>query len=451
MTIGTGGGTSVIRPGHVAHLDRLDRLPRARCAPRRLDRETAGASRYSTSHQGENRRSCRKEPGRINDKDQRPSFCFHRACVAPSPPPEVPPQDEAHARARAAVAHYAPAEPRALGAMAVVAALAIFWILVPVGLGILLGTLSAFTVYRPYRSLARRTSRPTAVAAAFSFVATLILAGTVAVLSYSLLRQGIEVASHLPRTLAPGGPASVLLQRLASPFALLRISPADLVARLRDALGEIATGLAGLAAQALGTLFDGMLALFFTAITMFFVLVHWVELARHAEHLMPINPHHTRRLLREVRRIGRTAVVGNLGTAVIQGVIAGVGYAIAHVPGAAFFGALTAIASLVPVLGTLLVWVPAGLVLVAEGHLGAGTFELVWGCVFIVMLCDYVVRPKLVAGAETMPTWLSFVAIFGGLKLFGFIGFVLGPLIVGVALATLRLYARTRRFRLGLR
>ena len=95
-------------------------------------------------------------------------------------------------------------------------------------------------------------------------------------------------------------------------------------------------------------------------------------------------------------------------------------------------------------------WVPAGLVLLSTGHVGRGIFELVWGALVVMAFCDYVVRPKLVGGGETMSTWLMFVSLFGGIELFGFIGFLLGPLLVGVATVILRLYERTRRFRLGL-
>jgi predicted PurR-regulated permease PerM len=364
-------------------------------------------------------------------------------------PPTEPPLDAAHARAREAVAHYAPAEPRALGAMAVLAAIASLWVLLPVGIGVLVGALLAFTLYHPYKPLVRRTHRPVLVALGLTLAATLLVAGTMGVLGYLLVLQGVAIVNRLPQALSAGGGAALLVQRLARPFALF-VSPSELVDRLKGALGGIATSLASIAAQALGIVFDGVLALFFMAITMFFVLLHWSELARRAERLMPINPHHTRRLMREVRRLGRLVVVGNFGTAVVQGIIAGFGYWIAHLPEPEFFAAMTAVASLVPVFGTMLVWVPAGVFLLAGGHTGAGLFELVWGSLAVVGFCDYLVRPKLVGRGETMSTWMTFVGLFGGLKLFGFIGFLLGPLLVGVAVSALRLYERTRRFRLGL-
>jgi predicted PurR-regulated permease PerM len=375
----------------------------------------------------------------------------HPPCMtaAVATPPTEPPLDAAHARARDAVAHYAPAEPRALGAMAIVAILAILWVLLPLGIGVLVGALLAFTLYRPYKPLVRRTRRPVLVALVLTTGATLLVAGTVGVLGYVLVLQGVAILSRVPEALSPGGGASLLVARLARPFAFF-ISPDELVGRLKGALGGIATSLAGIAAQTLGIVFDGVLAIFFMAITMFYVLLSWSDLARRAERLMPINPHHTRRLMREVRRLGRIVVVGNFGTALVQGLVAWVGYMFAHVPEPAFFGAITAVASLVPVFGTMLVWVPAGVFLLLSGHTGAGIFELVWGSVAVVGLCDYFVRPRLIGRGETLSMWMTFVGLFGGIQLFGFIGFLLGPLLVGTAVAVLRLYERTRRFRLGL-
>ena len=366
-------------------------------------------------------------------------------------PPLEPPLDAAHARAREATAHYAPAEPRALGVMALLAIAAILWVVLPVGLGVLIGALLALTLYHhPYKPLARRTGHPILVAVGLTTVASVVVAGTLGVLAYLLAMQGVAVLGHLPQALAPGGRAASLVARAARPLALFRMTPADLTARLRDALGGMATSAAGWAAQLVGAVFDGVLALFFMGLTMFYVLVHWGALARHAEYMLPLNPHHTRRLMREIRRLSRSVVIGNFGTALVQGAIAGVGYALAHVPEPAFFGAITAVASLVPVFGTMLVWVPAGLVLLSTGHVGAGIFELIWGSLAVVAFCDYVVRPRLVGRGETTSTWLTFIGLFGGLKLFGFVGFLLGPLLVGVAAAALRMYERTRRFRLGL-
>ena len=358
--------------------------------------------------------------------------------------------DAAHLRAREVSARYAPAEPRALGVMAALAALAILWVVMPIGLGVLVGGLLALTVHRPYTVLARRTGRPTLVALAISAVTTVVVAAIVSLLGYLLVQQGLAAITGLPAELRPGSGAASLVERAARPLAPLGLAPAAMADKLRDAVGTIASALAGWAAQAVAMVADGLLAMLFMAATMTFVLRNWTEIARRAERLMPLNPHHTRRLMREIRRIGRAVVVGNFGTAVVQGAVAGIGYAIAGLPHAAFLAALTAVVSLVPVFGTVIVWLPAGVLLILGGHVAAGVFVLVWGLLAVVGFCDYVVRTKLVGAGEKTSTWLTLVALFGGIKLFGAVGILLGPLLVGVAASVLRLYERSRRFRLGL-
>jgi predicted PurR-regulated permease PerM len=336
-----------------------------------------------------------------------------------------------------------------LGTLALLAVVAIASVVVPVGTGILLGTVLAFTTYHLYKPLARRTRKPALVAFGVTAVTTTTVVGTLGVLGYLLVLQGVAVFASLPKSLAPGGPADRIVHRLAEPLRVFQLSPATVAERLSGALGSAASSLAGWATQLAGTLSDAGLAIFFMAITMFFVLTNWAFLSRRAERLMPLNPRHTRRLMRETRRLGQTVVIGNFGTGVIQGILGGAGYALAHVPNASLLGAITAVASLVPVFGTMLVWVPAGLILLGIGHVGAGVFVLVWGAVAVVGFCDYVLRPRLVGGGQATSTWLTFVALFGGIKLFGVIGVLLGPILVGIGVEALRLSERARRFRLG--
>jgi predicted PurR-regulated permease PerM len=346
---------------------------------------------------------------------------------------------------------YAPAESRALGTLAALAGLAIVWVVLPVGIGVLLGALLAFTTYHYYRPLARKTKRPTLAALLLTAGATLLVAATIGIIGYLLVLQGFEVAQKVPEAVAPGGAITQLTDRLRGPLATLKVDPNTIVDRLRHSLGGFAAQLAGWAADALALLLEGALTVFFMALTMFFVLRHWVELTKRAEHLLPFNPRHTRHLLRQVRRIGRTVVVGNFGTAAVQGALGGIGYALAHIPQAALLGALTSVASLVPIVGTMIVWVPAGVILLILDETRAGVFELGWGLVVIIGFCDYVVRPKLVGSGDASSTWLTFVGLFGGIKLFGVVGILLGPLIIGVAVAALRIYERVRRFRIGLK
>jgi predicted PurR-regulated permease PerM len=114
-------------------------------------------------------------------------------------------------------------------------------------------------------------------------------------------------------------------------------------------------------------------------------------------------------------------------------------------PEPAFLGAATALASLLPAVGTMLVWVPAGLFLILTGHVGRGVIELVYGGLIVVGVSDYILRPMLVGSSTKMPALFMLVSLFGGIEIFGLVGLILGPVLMSLALAILRLYAQERR------
>jgi predicted PurR-regulated permease PerM len=115
------------------------------------------------------------------------------------------------------------------------------------------------------------------------------------------------------------------------------------------------------------------------------------------------------------------------------------------VPDAIVWASLTGVASLLPGIGTLLVWVPVGGYLLASGSIGKGIGLLAWGSVVIVLVADYVLRPWLVKAKLRMNDLLVFIAIFGGIEAFGVVGLILGPIFVALFVSLLRIYQREYR------
>ena len=127
----------------------------------------------------------------------------------------------------------------------------------------------------------------------------------------------------------------------------------------------------------------------------------------------------------------RGVVYGILGTALAQAVVAGIGFLIAGVPGVALLALLTFFASVVPVVGTALVWVPAAIWLFHQGSTGWGIFMLIWGALVVANL-DNIVKPWLISQGSNMPFILIFFGVAGGALSFGFIGVFLGPTLLAV-------------------
>lgn len=127
----------------------------------------------------------------------------------------------------------------------------------------------------------------------------------------------------------------------------------------------------------------------------------------------------------------RGVIYGFLGTALIQALVAGIGFYIAGIPGAILLGVLTFFFAVVP-FGPPIVWIPATLWLFAQGRPGWGVFMLIWG-LFGISGVDNVVRPLIISQGSKMPFVLIFCGVIGGALAFGLVGLFLGPTLLAVA------------------
>ncbi len=139
----------------------------------------------------------------------------------------------------------------------------------------------------------------------------------------------------------------------------------------------------------------------------------------------------------------RGVVYGILGTALLQAIMTGIGLLIARVPGAALLALLTFFASVVPVVGTGLIWIPAALWLFHQGLTGWGIFMLIWGVG--VANIDNFVKPWLISQGSNMPFILIFFGVVGGALAFGFIGVFLGPTLLAVGYRLVAEWISTHR------
>jgi predicted PurR-regulated permease PerM len=138
----------------------------------------------------------------------------------------------------------------------------------------------------------------------------------------------------------------------------------------------------------------------------------------------------------------RGVVYGILGTALVQAVVAGIGFVIAGVPGAALLAMLTFFLSVLPV-GPPLVWLPAAFWLFHQGSTGWGIFMLVWGVG--VSSVDNFVKPWLISQGSDMPFLLIFFGVLGGALAFGFIGVFIGPTLLAVGYRVVSEWLATKR------
>ncbi len=136
-------------------------------------------------------------------------------------------------------------------------------------------------------------------------------------------------------------------------------------------------------------------------------------------------------------RMTRAVVYGMLITALTQGLIAGIGYWIVGLGAPVLLAVLTGVLSIVPLVGTAIVWLPVGIWVLSTGHVLKGIILLAWGAL-LVHPADNVLRPILISNATRVPFLLVMFGALGGLAAFGLLGLFIGPVVLAVAMAIWR-------------
>lgn len=164
--------------------------------------------------------------------------------------------------------------------------------------------------------------------------------------------------------------------------------------------------------------------------------------------LIPMSRAYKARLFDHLAAVTRAMVMGTGVTALIQGALVGTAFLIVGLPSPLVFGVIAALASLLPFGGTALIWIPAAIVLGAQGRWGATIFMVLWGAL-LVSLVDNVVRPMLVSGRAQVGTLTVFIGVLGGISAFGAIGLFLGPVVLALIIALIQFMLEIRRTEMG--
>jgi predicted PurR-regulated permease PerM len=213
----------------------------------------------------------------------------------------------------------------------------------------------------------------------------------------------------------------------------------DGVARAAQATGAfLVTGATQLTA---GTA-TFLLNLFVMLYGMFYFLRDGRLILEKIFYYMPLNHEDEVRVLERLSSVTRATIKGTVVIGIIQGALAGIGFWVAGLDGAAFWGTIMAVLSIVPGIGAALVWVPAVIYLYVAGENLTATLLLAW-CVAVVGTVDNLLRPMLVGKDAKMPDLLILVGTLGGLFLFGPIGFIIGPIVCGLFLTVWDIYGTT--------
>jgi predicted PurR-regulated permease PerM len=291
-----------------------------------------------------------------------------------------------------------------------------------------------------HAELARRIGPNRAALVATLMTAVLIVAPAVILVSV-LAREVPQVITYVQQA-SLSAPDQIERLWLAVRERVPMSLPEDPTALLREGvqrgLALLAPAAGGVVADALATLGSLFVMLF----AMFFLLRDGRALGRQIRDLLPLPERERERLMTETRDLVVASVGAGLMVAAAQGVIAGIAFWLLGFNGPVMWGVATAFCSLVPVVGSALVFVPATLWLFLSGDVARGVILAIVAA-FGVGMVDNVLRPLLLSGRTSASGLVVFLGLLGGASAFGFIGLVLGPIILVTAGSLLTAFTRT--------
>ena len=322
---------------------------------------------------------------------------------------------------------------------------AVVLILAPVRGAIAWAAFLAFLLLPLQRSLTGRfRGRATIAAGVLTGLAPFVLLVPLAMLGFAFAQQ----VGTLVRPLQAGGSLFDInaLQDPAQHPQLARLAawaqerfqfgPDAIHTYLVDAVKRYASTMAAAGGQIVLSAAGGFLRFFLMLFILFFLLRDGETAFMRLMRLLPLAPERRDTLLDRLAKVTRAVVFGAGLTAIGQGALVGIAFAIVGLPAPVVFGVLAAMLALLPVGGAAIVWLPGALWLISQNQLGWGIFLLAWGG--FVSVADNFVRPALISRQTPVPTLLVFLGVIGGVAAFGFIGFIFGPVILVLATELLR-------------
>lgn len=187
-------------------------------------------------------------------------------------------------------------------------------------------------------------------------------------------------------------------------------------------------------------MFDLVVSFALMLYLLFFLLRDGAQLTRRLHQAIPLTAEHKRQLAAKFITVIRATVKGNIVVAATQGTLGGAMFWILGIQSALLWGAVMAVMSLLPVVGTGLVWLPVAVYFLLTGAIWKGVLLILFG-VLVIGLVDNVLRPILVGKDTRMPDYIVLVSTIGGLVLIGPNGFVIGPVIAALFMAAWDLFA----------
>lgn len=297
-------------------------------------------------------------------------------------------------------------------------------------------------VFYPLYAFALRFLRVRELASLATLVLILvIIVGPFSYISYSLVN---EVSDIVAKTDTETRSLSNILSHERVRNVLRKIEPyTGLEAPSEEAVIENTKKVGKRIVEGLSAGFGNVLSVaanfIIMAFTIFFFFRDGLSFLQKSRDYLPFSERQRQRLTTQVKDMIVSTIYGGVVVAIVQGILGGIAFSILGMRSPIFWGCAMALMSFVPVFGTSVIWLPASAILFFEEAYVKGIALILIG-VFVISMVDNVLKPLIIGGRTKMPTVIIFFTVLGGIKLFGLLGLVMGPLVFALFLSVFEIF-----------
>lgn len=330
----------------------------------------------------------------------------------------------------------------ALIAFAAVLAVLSWMVAAPFWAYLVLGLVLATVTYPFHEAIHEWSGRPRLAAGATITATTLLILLPLGFVSWRIVLDIRDLAASVSAAELAAGLQSLLLLSHETFGYPATVDPGAGEALLQRIVPELQARITDWAVTAVTSAASFLLGISLTGIIMYYALIDGPAFVEKLKAASPMDDQLEHAFLQEAKGTVEGVVMGQLATAMLQGALGFLAFFAAGVPNAFFWGFMMAILSFLPVVGAFLVWFPAAIYLMMTGQTLLGVGVILWG-VAVISTVDNIVKPYIIGKRGQVHALLAFVGVLGGLAAFGFLGFLIGPLVLSLAAAVFNVLAKT--------
>ncbi|MGD9578109.1 MAG: AI-2E family transporter [Syntrophorhabdus sp.] len=221
-------------------------------------------------------------------------------------------------------------------------------------------------------------------------------------------------------------------------LGMFQLSQADFEKNILENVALFGKSLISGVTGGIGNVASAITDFIFMILSIFFFLEGGSEFVQGLDKYIPFSKKQRERLIKQTKEIIVSTIYGGVTVAIAQAIIGGVAFSLLSVPSPVLWGFAMFIASFIPLLGTFIIWGPVAVYLFFKGMILNSIILAIIGIVAISSV-DNILRPIIIRGKIQMPTLAIFFSILGGIKVFGFIGFIMGPLVLALFISVIQM------------